>query len=62
MGLSEEEKAKLDAAAEAAKKQLDEIAKKFPDACVALGRWFDENKGSAGYKRLARLVTDLAKE
>lgn len=53
--------AQMDEAAETAKGELETLAKKYPDAVVAVGQWFGENYKSAGYKRLAKLIIDLAK-
>jgi len=59
--VSEEVKAKMDDSAKESEKKLAEIAKKYPDAVVDLGHWFQENYLAAGYKRLSKLVIDLAK-
>lgn len=62
MATSEAILAKMDESAKEAEKGLAKIAKQHPDAVVALGHWFQDNYQAAGYKRLARLVIDLAKE
>ena len=59
MPLSEEEKAKLDAAADKAAEGLAPIVAKYPDAMQELGKWWDDNI-AAGHRRLGRLIRGQA--
>ena len=59
MPLSEEEKAKLDAAADKAAKDLVPIVAEFPDAMQKLGKWWDAHI-DAGHRRLGRLIRSQA--
>lgn len=59
MSLSEEEKAKLDAAADKATKDLAPIVAEFPEAMQKLGKWWDEHI-DAGHRRLGRLIRGQA--
>ena len=58
--MTEEDKAKMDAAAEVARGELAPIVAKHPDAVQEIGAWWQKHFGPAGHKRLGRIIANLA--
>jgi hypothetical protein len=52
--------AEMDEAAKVAAKDLEMVIIEYPDAAKAFGAWVKSHKGTAGLKRLARLIESLA--
>lgn len=52
---------KMDAAAEEARIELVKLIAQYPEAITAVGKWANTYYPTAGYKRLAKLLTVLGK-
>jgi len=54
---TEEDKTKMDKAAEEAAEELKPIIAQYPDAAEAVGNWMKKWTPTAGLKRLGRLLS-----
>jgi hypothetical protein len=60
MAFTEEDRKKMDEAADVARKNLEALVAQHPDASQALGQWWKDNFLKAGHKRLGRMIAELA--